>query len=167
VIYLFPKRTPRVTDVQAVVCHHCPPSFQLSDSFVDFPQDATGIVGLRLLNATYPIKTNWSSSSLVISFEWYSEVLPASATVLCWHGEAHENPYSRAKNPPSSCAIFSLWLATDRVYTQRVGEVYYTLFNKNPEWHWLSNQTREEVFITIIYDSKARDHTRCWSPLRR
>jgi hypothetical protein len=54
----------------------------------------------------------------------------------------------------------------DRVYPQRVGEVYSLHHNKSQRWYWLSDQTTEEVFVTIMYDSVAGSHARCEFPLR-
>ncbi|KAI5797839.1 hypothetical protein DFH27DRAFT_560449 [Peziza echinospora] len=44
-------------------------------------------------------------------------------------------------------------IAADRFYGDRVGEVYYMRYDPGQRWHWLSEQTPEEVFVMKIYDS--------------
>ena len=55
-------------------------------------------------------------------------------------------------------------IAADRFYGDRVGEVYYMHYNPRQRWHWLSEQTPEEVFVMKIYDSHPqKDESKCKS----
>ncbi|MCJ1400645.1 hypothetical protein MMC11_003853 [Xylographa trunciseda] len=56
-------------------------------------------------------------------------------------------------------------MEADRIIPDRVGEVYYLMYNKDHHWYWLEKQTPSEPFVFVMYDTKAGDHARCRSPI--
>ncbi|KAL8711219.1 MAG: hypothetical protein Q9220_004364 [cf. Caloplaca sp. 1 TL-2023] len=43
----------------------------------------------------------------------------------------------------------------DRVFPDRVGEVYYLRYNERQRWHWLEHQGLDELFLFTMYDTMA------------
>lgn len=52
-------------------------------------------------------------------------------------------------------------LPTERVYPHRVNESYYLTFNNNQKWHWISDQTPEELLVMVMYDTMSGNTARC------
>jgi len=48
----------------------------------------------------------------------------------------------------------------DRVFPDRVGEVYYLKYNKNHRWFWLERQQQSEPFVFIMYDTMIGDQAK-------
>ncbi len=44
-------------------------------------------------------------------------------------------------------------IATDLVYSDRVGEIYNAAFDPNLSWHYFSSMTRDEVLLLKVFDS--------------
>jgi hypothetical protein len=44
-------------------------------------------------------------------------------------------------------------IATDLVYPDRVGEIYYVAYDPNLRWHYFSGMTRDEALLLKVFDS--------------
>jgi len=67
-------------------------------------------------------------------------------------------------SPLTLCDIRSIeesdWLLCDQIHEDRVDESMYLKHRPNHKWYWLSNQTREEMTLFVVFDSaKFRDRT--------
>ena len=45
------------------------------------------------------------------------------------------------------------FIATDLVYSDRVGEIYYVAYDPNLRWHYFSDMTRDEALLLKVFDS--------------
>jgi len=52
-------------------------------------------------------------------------------------------------------------IATDRVGSSYVGEVYYLKHNPKPKWYWLRNQKPNELALFISFDSSCGSKPNC------
>jgi hypothetical protein len=57
------------------------------------------------------------------------------------------------------------FLEADRVFPDRVGEVYYLKYSKKHRWFWLEGQKQSEPFVFIMYDTMVGDQAKCKIPL--
>lgn len=53
----------------------------------------------------------------------------------------------------------------DRVFPDRVGEVYYLKYNKEQRWYWLEHQRPDEPFVFVMYDTMHGNQAKCESQL--
>lgn len=54
-------------------------------------------------------------------------------------------------------------MAGDRVYPNRVGEVYHLQYDGDQRWYWLSDQNPDEPFVMLMYDTASGTQARCKS----
>jgi len=52
------------------------------------------------------------------------------------------------------------FLEADRVFPDRVGEVYYLKYSKKHHWFWLEGQKQSEPFVFIMYDTMVGDQAK-------
>ncbi len=45
------------------------------------------------------------------------------------------------------------FIATDLVYSDRVGEIYYVAYDPTLRWHYFSDMTRDEALLLKVFDS--------------
>ena len=53
------------------------------------------------------------------------------------------------------------FLEADRVFPDRVGEVYYLKYSEKHRWFWLEHQQPCEPFVFVMYDTMPGNHAKC------
>lgn len=61
-------------------------------------------------------------------------------------------------SPLTVCDIRSVeesdWLLCDQVHDDRIDESMYLRHRPGHKWYWLSNQTRDEMTLFVVFDSE-------------
>lgn len=47
---------------------------------------------------------------------------------------------------------------------QTVGEVYFLTYHATQRWYWMPQQTQEELFLMVMYDSNPGESAHCKAP---
>lgn len=122
-------------------------------------------VALLWLNDTYRPRIKRYTSIQAFGFKWLSNIEYIDLC-KCLNCSTWRSLIPVLEDRPLTVCDFQCidpndLIAADRVYPPRVGEVYYLRHNDAQRWYWISDQTPEELILTIMYDSAAGPHARC------